>query len=98
MDEWECKAKDSIDSLISRMNTLEAHVTEKEVEIDALQEKVYPVVLMILVTNLSGQSRLLHTMTKESTRPGKCLCDEFCPGSASPRFCVTARGQEEGGR
>ena len=47
---------------------------------------------------VSGQSRLLHTMTKESVRPGRYLCDELCPGSASPRFCVTARGQEEGGR
>ena len=47
-------------------------------------------------SQVSGQSRLLHTMTKESVRPGKYLCDELCPGSASPRFCVTARGQEEG--
>jgi len=44
--------------------------------------------------SLSGQSRLLHTMTKESTQPGNNLCDEFCRWSASPKFCVTARGQD----
>jgi len=41
MTRWECSAKDTINSLVARLESLENRVVEREGKINELEEKVY---------------------------------------------------------